>query len=338
MSIRGIYEVCIGLPDAAAMNEAVEYWAQFGYTVSQHGQLDAAQAEAAYGLHSALQSLRLGHQDADHGLIRLMQWATPRNNGLGLAAMKVLGSRWATTMTDDIYNLVNHAEDAIAAQLPIHWVSPQRQQIYPMPVGHKPFVQPAPCVREACMLQPYYRQVLFQRFGYSLPHYGKTNATSHFKASQVTHVGLVIQGDEDPLRFYDEVLGLLRIRNSPKPATAASVGPANIFDLHGDECYYTQDFDDPRSSATDLMAVRSGRLKFIRFVGGNSPEDWRDRSQPGCLGMSCYTYAVSDIAEYHARVTLGGARDIFNIAINEFGERSLRFTAPDGTVWLLVQC
>ena len=336
MTIRGIYEVCIGLPNALALSEAIEYWAQFGYRVSQQGSLDAAQAEAAYGLRSAMQGVRLAHQDADHGLIRLMQWDAPLNDGLGLAPMKVLGSRWATTMTDDIYNLVNHAEDAMAANLPLHWVSPQRQQIYPMPVGHKPFVQPAPCVREACLLQPYYRQVLFQRFGYSLPHYGKTNPNSHFKASQVTHVGLVIQGSDEPLRFYDEVLGLLRIRNNPKPATATSVGPANIFDLHGDEAYYTQDFDDPRSSASDLMAVRSGRLKFIRFVGGDLHDNWLHRSRPGCLGMSLYTYAVSDIAEYHTRVTSGGAHDVLDITRNEFGERSLCFTAPDGTVWSMV--
>ena len=72
--IQGIYEGCIGVDD---LESQIEYWTRFGYTVSQRGVLDADDAQALYGVSSALESVRLSHQVADHGLIRLMKWHNP---------------------------------------------------------------------------------------------------------------------------------------------------------------------------------------------------------------------------------------------------------------------
>ena len=47
------------------------------------GTLEAAAARALYGVDSTLRSVRLYHQNADHGLVRLMQWERPVNDGLG---------------------------------------------------------------------------------------------------------------------------------------------------------------------------------------------------------------------------------------------------------------
>ena len=98
-SIEGIYEVCIGVSDPLPQ---IQYWEQFGYRIGKIGELAAPAAYQLYGVNSAVRSIRLYHQNADHGLVRLMVWETPLNDGLQLSSMKVKGTRWATTLTADI--------------------------------------------------------------------------------------------------------------------------------------------------------------------------------------------------------------------------------------------
>ena len=117
--VSGIYEVCIGVTDFLA---PIQYWEQFGYRIGQIGELPSETAQQLYGVNSAVRSLRLYHQNADHGLIRLMQWQQPTNEGLGLGSMKAKGNRWATTLTADILTLWNDAEDAAAAGWPIRHI------------------------------------------------------------------------------------------------------------------------------------------------------------------------------------------------------------------------
>jgi hypothetical protein len=52
--------------------------------------------------------------------------------------------------------------------------------------------------------------------------------------------------------------------------------------------------------------------------------------------MSLYTYRVRDLADHLARVLAGGATDVSEIAVNEFGEPTCTFTAPDGYVFALI--
>jgi hypothetical protein len=73
-SVQGIYEVCIGVTDAIA---SVQYWERFGYDIGQVGELSATTAQQLYGIELSLVSIRLRHQNADHGLIRLMMWSHP---------------------------------------------------------------------------------------------------------------------------------------------------------------------------------------------------------------------------------------------------------------------
>jgi hypothetical protein len=115
-SIEGIYEVCIGIRDPIPL---IQYWEQFGYRIGQIGELPKEAVNKLYGVNSSLRSIRLYHQDADHGLIRLMVWENPTNNGLKMGSMKVKGNRWATTLTADILNIANHVENAVAAGLPL---------------------------------------------------------------------------------------------------------------------------------------------------------------------------------------------------------------------------
>jgi catechol 2,3-dioxygenase-like lactoylglutathione lyase family enzyme len=334
-AITGIYEVAIGVPN---LEVATEYWQQFGYHVGEAGSLSAGTAQALYQTNSVLRSVRLSHQVADHGLIRLMQWQQPRNEGLGLESMKVRGNRWATSMTADILTILNQAEEADRAGLSIRYSMPHWEIIYNKERKMRPFIDPAIGVREMLLLQPLTRQVLFQRFGYTLPNYGQINDDAAFKASQVTHMGMVVQDDsKKTLKFYEDVLGLLRVRDDVETTYESSLAGRQIFDLQPGEKFFVTAFDDPRSSVTDLQAARSGRLYIVRFPEAYSLPSRFERAQPGCLGVSLYTYRVNDIAAYHARVQASSAQAVTEICNNEFGDRSFSFIAPDGYFWTLVE-
>jgi len=334
-SLIGIYEVGIGVPE---LDAAIAYWEQFGYHTGELGHLSAETAQALYRVNSDLYSVRLLHQTADHGLIRLMQWAQPSNEGLGLSSMKVRGNRWATTLTADILTILNQAEEADRAGFPIRYTMPHWEIIYNKERKMRPFIDPAVGVREMLLVQPLTRQVLFQRFEYSLPNYGQTNDEAMFKASQITHMGMVIRDDSKAtLKFYEDVLGLLRVRDDVETTYESSQAGRQIFDLQPGESFFVTAFDDPRSSVTDWQAARSGRLYVVRFPESLELPDRYDRSQPGCLGISLYTYQVNDILAYRDRVRASSARELTEVVTNEFGDRSFSFTAPDGYFWTLVE-
>ncbi len=329
--ISGVYELCIGTPDPL---EDLLYWRQYGYELGALGELDAAQAEGLYGVRSPLRSLRLNHQDADHGLIRLMRWDEPVNEGLGVTGLRALGTRWGAMLTENILDIVNHAEDAAAQGLPIRTTPMIRQQIYAA-AGGRPFVDPAPCVREIIMLQPHARQVMFQRFGYSIPHYGRVNLGSHFKSSQITHFGLVMHTDDAALDFYEEILGLLRVRRDSEATYEKVADGPNVFELEPGERYLCTDFDEPGSSLNPFHA-KSGRLKIIHYDKEANVPDRRHLARPGSLGPSLYTYRVADLDNYYERVKTSKASHLTDVSHNEFGERSFSFTAPDGYAWTLL--
>jgi catechol 2,3-dioxygenase-like lactoylglutathione lyase family enzyme len=334
-SIEGIYEVCIGVQEPIA---AIQYWQQFGYRIDRMGELPANTAQQLYGVNSALRSIRLAHQNADHGLIRLMIWQTTTNDGLGMGSMKVKGNRWTTTLTADTLSILNQVEEAARAGLSIKYTNPHWEIIYNKERKSRPFIDPAIGVREMMVLQPLNRQVLFQRFGYTLPHYGQIDANAAFKTSQFTHMGMVIQDDsKETLKFYEEVLGLLRVRDDVETSYESSLAGREIFDLQPGEKFFVTAFDDPRSHQTDISAARSGRLYIIRFPDSLHLEAQFEQSQPGCLGMCLYTYRVRGLEVYGDRLKASQAQKLTDIISNEFGEKSLSFIAPDGYVWTLLE-
>ena len=333
-SISGIYEVCIGVREPIA---AIQYWQQFGYRIDRIGELPAAAAQQLYGVNSSLRSIRLAHQHADCGLIRLMMWQHPTNDGLGLNSMKVKGNRWATTLTADVLNISNHAEEAAQAGLAIKSTYPHWEIIYNKDRKSRPFIDRAIGVREMLLLQPFTRQVLFQRFGYTLPYYGQIDEKAFLKTSQFTHTGMVIQDDsKETLKFYEEVLGLLRVRDDVETSYESSLAGREIFDLNSGEKFFVTAFDEPRSSQTDFLAARPGRLYIIRFPDDLVLEDRFDRAKPGCLGMCLYTYRVDGLDGYFERLKASQAQNVTEIISNEFGEQSLSFIAPDGYFWTLL--
>jgi catechol 2,3-dioxygenase-like lactoylglutathione lyase family enzyme len=342
-SIEGIYEVGIGVREPIS---AIQYWEQFGYRIDRIGELSAAVAKQLYGVNSELRSIRLAHQNADQGLIRLMIWQNPTNEGLGMGSMKVKGNRWATTLTADVLNILNHAEEAAKAGVSIKYTNPHWEIIYNKERKSRPFIDPAIGVREMLLLQPLTRQVLFQRFGYTLPHYGQIDENAAFKTSQFTHMGMVIQDDsKETLKFYEEVLGLLRVRDDVETSYESSLAGREIFDLQPGEKFFVTAFDDPRSSKTDFLAARSGRLYIIRFPNSLRLDSQFERAQPGCLGLCLYTYRVRGLERYcdllaaalSDRVKASQAQKITEIVSNEFGEQSFSFIAPDEYFWTLLE-
>jgi catechol 2,3-dioxygenase-like lactoylglutathione lyase family enzyme len=333
-SIEGIYEVCIGASEPIS---AIQYWEKFGYRIDRTGELSATVAQQLYGVNSELRSIRLSHQNADHGLIRLMVWQNPTNEGLGMGSMKVKGNRWATTLTADALNILNHAEEATKAGLSIKYTHPHWEIIYNKERKSRPFIDPAIGVREMLLLQPLTRQVLFQRFGYTLPHYGQIDENAVFRTSQFTHMGMVIQDDsKETLKFYEEVLGLLRVRDDVETSYESSLAGREIFDLKPGEKFFVTAFDDPRSSVTDFLAARSGRLYIIRFPDSLELGSQFEKTQPGCLGMCLYTYRVNGLERYSDRIKTSQAKNLTDIVSNEFGEKSLSFISPDGYFWTLL--
>jgi catechol 2,3-dioxygenase-like lactoylglutathione lyase family enzyme len=332
--MEGIYEVCIGITSPI---RAIQYWEQFGYRIGCEGQLPDSAAYPLYGVNSSLKSIRLYHQNADHGLIRLMMWEIPTHRGLGMESMKVRGNRWAVNLTSDILNILNHAEEAKTALWDIKYTIPHWEIIYQKHKKSHPFVEPLMGVREMLLLQPETRQVIFQRFGYQMPHYGNINHSSILKTSQFTHMGMVIQDDsKQTLRFYDEILGLLRVRDDVETSYETSLAGREIFDLQPGERFFVTAFDDPRSSKTDWMTARSGRLYIVRFPQYIKLNTDFEASQPGCLGMSLYTYRVNNIENYFDRIKSSAVQKFTTISVNEFGETSFSFVAPDGYFWNLV--
>lgn len=334
--IGGLYEACVGVPDLAA---AVADLERYGCRVGPIGELDASAAFALYGHDSALRSARLLHQDADHGLVRLMQWERPRNGGLGTGPdLRCIGSRWGVRLTASVMNIANHAQQALATGADLTLIEPIFAVIGEVS-GERaatPFRDELVGVREMVVLQPLYRQVFFERFGYDSPLYGRINPHCLFRTSQHTHFGMMIAGDDHRvLDFYDRVLGLKRWFDAERPWEQAT-GSRRIFGLEEGETHWMVDFDDPRS-AHALAERRSGKLKVVRFGRGSRLADLTDRSRPGCLGYSLYTWRARAIEAMHRRVQSAGARDVSDVLPDEFGARSFGFTAPDGYPWMLVE-
>ncbi|MCU0238336.1 MAG: hypothetical protein MUC29_02760 [Pyrinomonadaceae bacterium] len=333
-TIGGVYEIGIGTKDAEKL---VKYWERFGYRVGQTGEIDEKQAEKLYGVKSKLKSIRLFHQDSDHGLIRIMQWEKPINDGLQLSRMNVLGNRWGAMLTGDIYNLQNHAEEAKAQKMPIFLVEPERAEIYKLEKRPQPFLDNYATVREMCLIQPETRQIMFQRFGYNLKNYGKINDQSFFKSSQITHVGMVIYRNQENIDFYGNVLGLLKVKeNENFDSDYTNQSSKAIFSLNPQQKYGATDFDNPKSSKNPAEAL-SGRLKIIWFSEDSKLDNKFDYSKPGSLGYSLYTYRVKGIENYYKRVKSSKATDLTAIITNEFGEKSFSFIAPDGYFWTILE-
>ncbi|MGK7881592.1 MAG: hypothetical protein AB4060_16065 [Crocosphaera sp.] len=333
-SISGLYEIAIGIT-AADESNLINYWDKFGFTVNLSGNLDREAAKKLYGVDSNVRSLRLQNKVTDRSLLRLMIWDNPVNEGLGLSPLKVVGSRWGTSLCLDVFNVANHAEDAQALGLPIYYVPPQRNLIN-RPEDFTPFAQANPCVHEMVLIQPLTRQVIFQRHDYHRLNSGIVNPDSHFKASEFVHAGLIVDCEDETLDFYNQVLGLVRTVDNVE--SGYSLASRNILEVkkdNPDERMFNTYFTAPGYELKEKNKIHSGNFEVLRLEG--NLENKQEYSRPGCLGTSLYTLKVTDIDSYHQKVSNSEATEITETLVNEFAEKSFSFVAPDGYFWTLLQ-
>ena len=107
--VGGLYEAFHAVPDLVA---GIRHGQSFGYRVGAEGCLDAAAAKKLYDVSLDLRSVRLYHQRADHGLVRLMMWEGAIGDGLGVRPIRGLGTRWTGQKTLNMARLNDHAAAA----------------------------------------------------------------------------------------------------------------------------------------------------------------------------------------------------------------------------------
>lgn len=326
----GVLDVCIGVPDLV---EAIAYWELFGYRVGEQGALAADAAASLYGHASGLQAVRMWHQQADHGLVRLWQWQDSAGPGLGMAPFRVQGSRWSAMELDRVARMVAHAKYHAAQGGSIRMFHPD---VLPAPgTVMAPFRRELPVAMEMAVLQPLYRQVLFERADFPSPLYGAVNPGCLLRASQFTHLCVITCGVAvEAFEFYDRVLGLQRSGDFKLSWADVGTSGKDIFELPEGQGFHMFRFDDPRSEGGGNK--RSGRLILFNFDADSALEDLRAASRPGALGYTLYSLRVADVEAAQAAVQAAGVSALSDIAGNEFGERSFVATAPDGTPWCFI--
>ncbi len=318
--ITGIYENCIGTSDRAA---TLKYWAEMGYRVVAEGHLGAEQAAALYGHSSTLHALRLQNGSSDdHGLLRVLEWEKPRNAGLEFTHPLTIGSRWFAQMVSDVFMVRDAFADDVAAGNPWLYTEPARAIIM---TGSQSagFYDRFRGVREMFVIGPHTRQAFFQRYGYTRPGYGTIEPTSPMGVSEGTHSSLVT-ADHSTALFYAEVFDLKLI--NPHQGGAKPESRQTLMMQEGETEFMLTGFESPFMIA-GLFQV---------YTPLYPTENKLDRSQPGSLGLSLFTYRTDEIAALHNRVNISPATAVTAIQPNEFGEPSFGFIAPDGMYWVVV--
>lgn len=338
-AIGGLFEVCIGV---SSFDEAIQYWSAFGFRAGPRGALPAADAKRAYGVDSQLQSIRLYHGEADHGLIRLMKWDAPLSDGAGLAPYRGHGSRWLGQFVRGVADIAHHAKVAKARGRPIYDIPPcfiDMSVHNPALFGGRPFTpftDKLPAVSEYTLIQPESRQALLQRFNYDSRLMGRFVDDALFPATHVIHAGMMFTADDaHTIDFYDQVLGLKRVSALEMPYAKTTV-QREAFDLTPNDVYTAAIFEEPRSGP-DNDTRRSGRLLMFRFGAASNLPDRRRDFSPGARGPSLFTWRVRDVAAFRAACLGAGCRDVGEIGADEFGASMFTCTTPDAFIWSFVQ-
>lgn len=320
--ISGIFENCIGSKDAEQM---LRYWAELGYREIQQGQLPSDSAKQLYGYASNLTSFRLQNGDSkDHGLVRVMVWQQPHNEGLGKTLPLTIGSRWFASLVQDIYALADAFSDdnenggdwlftnPVRA---IEGIGNQATSFYNRFVG----------VREMFVIGTQTRQAFFQRYNYTRPGYGTISPEFSLKVSEGTHSSIVT-AEHDSAFFYADVLGLQPFEFNGKRSGYQNPSTRQTLMLEDGQEFYLSLFASPNTTVGVLQV----------YSPLHPTTDQRELAQPGSLGLSLFTYQVEDIQTFHDRVSNSNATLVTDLVLNEFGESSFGFVAPDGMYWAIV--
>jgi len=335
----GLHEVCYGVPD---LDAAADYWAAYGFRQGAGGRLDERTALALYGVRSAVRSMRLEHLEADHGLVRLMQWEHPLGPGIGLTGLRAHGSRWVAQFVSSALDVANHGALARRRGAPLLDLAPSFIDLSaysPQLFGDRPvrpFADTLVALREYTLLQPLWRQALLERFHYDSPLLGRIDPDALLRASQIVNASFMVASDDEAVfSFYESVLGLRQLAVQSVTWETAMASRA-VFELREGEMHWCYTFEEPRSGPRN-QERRSGRLYLFRFPSSSQLDDRMAVSQPGHLGCTLFTWRVHDLEALRARCLTAGCRAVTDVAADEFGVAAFSAVTPDGMTWTFQQ-
>ncbi|MBD2157360.1 hypothetical protein [Leptolyngbya sp. FACHB-16] len=320
--ISGIFEHCIG---SQQEQQTLRYWAELGYREIQRGELSAEAAHALYGHASNLTSIRLQNgNSADHGLVRVMIWEQPRNEGLQKSHPFVIGSRWFASLVQDIYAVADAFNDDKANGGDWVVTEPIRGIEFVGQPGTN-FYERFTGVREFFVIGAETRQAFFQRYNYTRPGYGVIDPSSPLGVSEGTHFSIVTT-DHDTVSFYTDVFGLVSANNTKKRSGYQNPATREILMLEEGQEFLLSSFMSPKTDVGVLQV----------YTPLYSTPNKLEFAQPGSLGISLFTYQVDDIEEFRDRITHSNAKSVTPILSNEFNEPSFGLVAPDEMTWVIV--
>lgn len=332
--IGGIYDIGVGVSD---LEEAMTFWASCGYRPGPEGSLDAPSAKALYGVDSAVTCIRLLHQNATAGLVRLMKWDKPAGPGLQMAPLRTHGCRWSVHRTDNIANAYVHGEILRRQGRPIHLVGPHYNfDLARKAKDKKPFAETIEASGDVLLFQPEAQLVAMTRMNFAVPKYGTINPDSALRMTEGCHMAVVVQGENLSIfDFYEQVIGFKRYHQVDIGYQPGYM-PSDMFDLTPEESFSEVDFDDPEAG-DDYTEHLPGRLRCFLMRSPKPADDRMAQAQPGNLGHSLYSVRVGDVEAMHQRISNSEATSVSDIMPDEFGVPSFSFVAPDSFTWTVMQ-
>ena len=308
----------------------IEYFAQFGFSVVKEASVSAEQANAIYGVESALKSFRLQNGMIDaHGLLRILEWAEPLGPGVGYAPPETVGQRMAVMRARDIVRLYDVFSDLrIKSKEPWLPTEPVYDDLYDMDEGAYTIANRRVGVREMGVYGELFNHVFFQRYGYTIPGYGTISEDTPLGTSEFTHHDFNVSGDlDDVTAYYEMVLGLM----AEAPVTIDGdwqAGPQTVFGMEPGESHYYKGFVSPNNI--------SGKLKFFSARDPAFVRDRSDRQRVGELGITLHSFFTPKLELVHD-LALQNDLNPTKIGENEFGEQSFNFVGPDGVAWQILE-
>jgi hypothetical protein len=324
--ISGLYEVMLGVKDPA---EAIKYFADFGFTVTDSAAITAEAAMRLYGVNSPLRAYRLQNGDIDsHGLLRLLVWAQPLGEGVGYSIPETIGSRMAVMKTDDIWRLYDIYSAARASKQLWLPTEPIADDLFGLNKDNKFDFHKRPIlVRETAVYGEFFNHVFFQRYGYHIEGYGTINPKSPLKTSEFTHHDFFIEADSlEQVSYLSTCLGL---KAEAKPTIDGDwlKGAARVFCMEPGYTHHYQGFVSPNNIC--------GKLKF--FIPRSDKPNRSKHQRLGELGITLHSFYVPDLQSVYALVKTDTRLTASTLLRNEFGEKSFVFSDQTGCTWQILE-
>jgi len=321
--VGGLYEHWYGTSDIDA---SVAYWAQLGFGVVGEGQFPAAESFQLYGVEAPLKSVRLSHQATDRqGLVRLQAFEGDMGEGLAMKPALSIGSRWSGFYTKDILAVQDAYRDE-AVRTGEEWKVSELARLFitdSQPGFYEPFIG----IRESSVTGLAHRHAFLQRVGFERPGFGTFAKDTPLPVTECTH-GNVVVDDFSKHEFFSKGLGL-EVQT-----------PAHTIDWNVSAVRKSLELQEGESFDVIVYEAPGEPSGLLRVYGPNEArEDNRLKSRPGQLGNCGYSYRYPGrtLEPRILKLEEAGATDITPIMLNEFGEPSVSFVAPDGFFWNLLE-